>query len=197
MGTLFLLVELARLLSFVAPGYPPNAINGTTIVAEIRYGPGGRTEVKLLSGDGAFADSALAALQQWKFDSKEKSSTAVVVHFRDPNFYSTGPATRTMDPTPRSVAVPYPRTVVDPPYPPHSVSEGSVLVRADISPSGSVARAEAIQGVTGLTEASLSSVRQWRFQPARDASGRPAASTIYVVIVFRLPVNAPMRPPGE
>jgi outer membrane biosynthesis protein TonB len=195
MYTLFLLAELAHLLSFVAPGYPPNAVNGTTIIAEARYVPGGQTEVKLLNGDGAFADAALSALQKWRFDARESGSATVVVHFRDPNLYSTGPATRTIDPAPRSITVPYPRVVVDPPYPPNFLSEGSVLIRADISPGGSVTRAEAIQGIAGLTEASLSSVRQWRFQPARDSSGRAAISSVYVVFVFRIPVNSPMRPP--
>ena len=153
--------------------------------------------MRLLSGEGAFGDSALTALRQWKFDAKDKGSTTVVVHFRDPNFYSTGPATRTIDPIPRGVTDAYPSVVVDPAYPPNSLSEGSVLIRADISPGGAVARAEAIQGVAGLTEPSLSSVRQWRFQPARDLSGRSTLSSIYVVLVFRMPVNAPARPPGR
>jgi hypothetical protein len=197
MYILLFLAEIARLLSFVAPGYPPTAVSGITVVAEVRYGPGIGTQARILSGDGAFAESAHTALQQWRFEAKQKGSTTVVIHFRDPNFFSTGSAKRALDPPPGVVVGAYPRTIVDPPYPANSIAEGSILLRADVSPSGSVTGVEPIQGIGGLTETSVSSVRQWRFQPFVNSSGRPAPSSVYVVIVFRLPVNAAARLPGE
>jgi hypothetical protein len=197
MVILFFLAEIARLMSLASPGYPPNAVNGTTVVAELHYGPGIATKAEILSGEGVFAESALDALRQWRFAAKEKGTTTVVVHFRDPNFFSTGSAKRTMDPPKGVGAGAIPRTIVDPPYPANSVAEGSVVLRAEVSPGGMVTRVETIQEIGGLTEASVGSVRQWRFQPPLDSAGRPAASTVYVVIVFRLPVNAPGRRPGE
>jgi hypothetical protein len=190
-----LFAQIASLTSFSSPGYPPNAVAGATIVVEVRYAPGAGTEVRLLGGEGAFAQSAIEALQKWKFAAKEKGSVTVVVHFRDPNLYSTGSATRTVDPSPRGVSLAYPQSVVDPRYPPDSLADGSVILQADISPEGAVSGIESIQAIGGLKDASIDAVRSWRFQPSRDASGRAVPAKAYVVIVFRTPVNAPSRRP--
>ena len=184
-----------RPLFIAEPGYPPNAVSGGTVVAELVLSPGGLSTVRILSGGGAFAESAESALKAWRFLPKEKTSVVVVVHFRDPNFYSTGPATRTIPPAPPNLSLAYPRTVVDPVYPANSLGQGSVVIRADIAPTGALMNTEVIQSGGGLTQASVDAVRNWSFFPAKDAKGRPIESSVFAVLVFRVPVTARAQPP--
>ena len=189
----FFAAAALRPLFIAEPGYPPNAVSGGTVVAELLLSPGGVTNVRIMSGGGAFAESAASALRAWRFLAKQKASVVVVVHFRDPNFFSTGPATRTITSTPPDVSLAYPKTVVDPVYPANSLGQGSVVLRADIAPTGTLVNTEVIKGAGSLTQASIDAVRNWTFFPAKDAKGRPIESSVFVVLVFRMPITAPAR----
>jgi len=195
--TFFLFAAAVLRPTFIAdPGYPPSAVSGGTVVAELLLSPGDATRVRTLSGEGgAFAESAESALSAWRFAPEQKTSVIAVVHFRDPNFYSTGPATRTITPPPSGLSLAYPRVVLDPVYPVNSLGEGSVVIRADVAPSGAVANTEVIKGTGVFTQASIDAVRQWSFFPAKDAKGRSIESSVFAVLVFRIPVTAPTRPP--
>jgi outer membrane biosynthesis protein TonB len=177
------------------PGYPPNAISGGTVVAELLLSSGSVARVKILNGEaGAFGESAESALRAWRFAREQKMPVMVVVHFRDPNFYSTGPATRTVAPPPAGLVLAYPKTVVDPAYPANSMGEGCVVLRLDIAATGAVAGTDVIKEAGGLTQASIDAVRKWIFLPAKDSKGRPTESSVFAVLVFRMPV-IPTRPP--
>ena len=193
---LFFAAAALRPVFIAEPGYPPNAINGGTVVAELILSSGNVARVKILNGEaGAFGESAESALSAWRFAPEQKMPVIVVVHFRDPNFYSTGPATRTVTPPPAGLVLAYPKTVVDPAYPANSLGEGSVILRVDIAASGAIADTEVIKEAGILTRAGVDAVRKWSFLPAKDARGRPAESSIFAVLVFRMPVIAPTRPP--
>ncbi len=67
-------------------------------------------------------------------------------------------------------------------------TEGDVHVKITISASGRVANA-AIHRSSGhrdLDGAALSSVRRWRFSPARNSAGTPISSQVIVPIQFRV-----------
>lgn len=65
--------------------------------------------------------------------------------------------------------------------------EGTVLVRAWVTPTGGVASARVAQssGRGVLDGAALAAVREWRFRPARRG-GQAVASQVEVPITFRL-----------
>jgi len=195
LGFLLFVGATLRPVTVVEPGYPPNAITGGTVVAELSLSSGKVARVKILSGEaGAFGESAESALSAWRFAPNQKTPVIVVVHFRDPNLYSTGPATRAVTPPPAGLALAYPRTVVDPAYPANSMGEGSVVLQLDISAGGVVAGTEVIKEAGNLTQASTAAARKWSFLPAKDARGRPTESSVLAVLVFRMPV-IPARQP--
>ena len=79
---------------------------------------------------------------------------------------------------------------VAPAYPEDARKEkatGVVVVDATIGTDGKILKAEAIEGSDArLRRAAVDSVRQWEYEPARDASGRPVAVVMRVTVKFRL-----------
>jgi TonB family protein len=80
--------------------------------------------------------------------------------------------------------------------------QGVVIVQAVIDESGRVTAVKPLKGLPqGLTEAATDAIRQWRFEPARDAAGEPVSVFYNLTINFRLddePEDAPgaEQPPG-
>ena len=65
--------------------------------------------------------------------------------------------------------------------------EGLVLLECTIDPTGRVASTKTIRGEPmGLTEAAAAAVRQWEFEPATNAAGRPVEVQFTVTIRFAL-----------
>ena len=63
---------------------------------------------------------------------------------------------------------------------------GIVLLRMIITPDGKAKDIEVEQGAAcGLTEQAVAAVRQWRFEPARDADGNTVAVRTTVEVNFR------------
>jgi len=90
-----------------------------------------------------------------------------------------------------------------PSYTPEGKAEriqGVVIVQAEIDENGRVADVETLKGLpAGLTEAALEAIRQWRFEPARDASGEAIRVLYNLTINFRLAdeAKAPEAPGGD
>jgi TonB family protein len=49
----------------------------------------------------------------------------------------------------------------------------------------------------GLTEAAMDAVRQWRYEPARNAAGKPMSVVYTVTISFRLDRSSSEKPKSE
>lgn len=65
--------------------------------------------------------------------------------------------------------------------------QGVVILQAVIDQEGTVLEVKALKGLPmGLTEAALDAVRQWRFEPARDASGKAVSVYYNLTINFRI-----------
>jgi len=84
-------------------------------------------------------------------------------------------------------AIPFPTEVVVPPYPPNAVGSENVLVELDVNENGVVASAKVLSPETGFDDSAVSTARQWRFRPAREA-GRPVRSRVYMIVSFRQPL---------
>ena len=182
--------------SITDPAYPPDAFTGGTVVAQLQFSPG-PVKVKLLSGEEPFASSVETALSKWRFQrDPEPASVVVIVNFRQPTLMSAGDSSVTVPGSPINPSLPYPKVVAEPPYPPNSLSEGSVVLELTVSAEGAVSRVEVTRGVGGLTQAGIDAVKRWRFLPAKDSAGRNVPSQAYAVLVFRRPLTI-LPPSGK
>jgi len=60
----------------------------------------------------------------------------------------------------------------------------------DVSEEGEVSDVRVIEGMGGLTDASIDAAREWKFVPVKDAQGKPTRSHAYAVLVYRFPLVA-------
>jgi len=172
------------------PVYPPNAVSGGTVVAQLQLSAGEVTSVTILSGEEPFADSCRSALARWRLPSVRDGNELVIVHFRRPELYHAGEDLEKISPTRSDESLAYPEFVVSPVYPANALGKGSVVLLADISAEGRVVDVRVLKSMGILTGASVDAVRNWKFVPARDKRGRKAPSQAYTVMVFRFPVIA-------
>lgn len=174
------------------PEYPPNAVSGGTVVAELRLASGSVEAVRILSGAEPFLGASREALRAWRLGPEANGPEIVVVHFRQPDMYYLGSPGEEVRCADSEGSLPRPAYVVGPAYPAQGAGQGSVILKTEISEDGTVAGVRVIQGLGALTDASIEAVRQWKFAPAVDADGRKIASRAYAVFVYRFPVILPM-----
>jgi hypothetical protein len=176
-------------ISTVDPTFPPNAVGGGTVVATLEVSNGSVTRVSVISGAEPFAGSARTALAAWQFPpSPDTKHVTVVVDFAAPGMYAAGSAKRRVAAPREEASGPYPRTVQDPQYPPNGAGQGSVVLAVDLDVSGAIGKVGVVKDLGAFTQAGLQAVQQWRFSPARDASGDKRPSRVYAVLVFRAPI---------
>lgn len=63
--------------------------------------------------------------------------------------------------------------------------QGTVEIEFVVDETGKVSRTRVVKSITGLDEAALTCVLQWRFTPARK-SGRPVAAVASAPVTFRI-----------
>ena len=65
--------------------------------------------------------------------------------------------------------------------------DGVVILEATVGTDGAVHDLRALRSEPmGLTDAAIAAVRQWRYEPARDAAGKAVAATFTVTVSFVL-----------
>jgi TonB family protein len=90
---------------------------------------------------------------------------------------------------------------VEPTWPPAAKATspaGTVMVQALVKTDGSVGDVRVVKGITGLDEAAMACVRQWKFKPALGAGGKPVAVWVGVPVKFDPPsrtMNPRIRDP--
>jgi len=72
-----------------------------------------------------------------------------------------------------------------PPLPGPAVGSGEVLLEVGIDAAGRVAAVRTLRDSPPYTEALRDTVKNWLFEPARDAAGKPAPSAVLVAGSFR------------
>jgi hypothetical protein len=173
------------------PLYPPNAVSGGTVIAELRMAEGNVRDIAILSGAEPFASSCMSALSQWRLQPDVKGSQLAVVYFRQPYLHNLAAVEEEIRPAQPPPRLPYPRHVVQPLYPANALAQGGVILRADISDDGRVSSIETIKGMGVLTGTSIDALKHWQFFPAQNEKGKKIASQAYVVFVFRFLVTVP------
>ena len=184
-----LLLLFALISHVVDPLFPPNAVMGGTVVAQVHFAGGKAKSVKVLSGEDPFADSARAALLKWQGDSGEDSDEVVIVHFRHPYLYHVADSSEEIAPAQPKGSLPYPKTVISPAYAPNTSAQGSVVLRLEISSEGRVVKVAILQRLGDMTTSSIDAVRSWVFTPPEDEKGAKQPSHAYAVFVYRFPVS--------
>jgi hypothetical protein len=185
----FLFWAWSEAIVVVAPAYPPNAVTGGTVIAVMHVTAGSVRSIDILQGDASFVEPVRAALPGWRFQAADSGRFLAVVSFRSPQLYAVGSsATRQLEPASSPSGVAYPRKVVEPAYPINSLGEGGVVLRLDLSDTGSISKVKVVQGRGDLTGPCISAVKQWQFAPARNSAGKSLASEAYAVFVLRRPV---------
>jgi TonB family protein len=72
--------------------------------------------------------------------------------------------------------------------------DGVVVLRCTVGADGSVREVKAIRSEPmGLTEAAVDAVKQWRYEPARTAAGKPVEVLMTVTISFLLDRSKPPK----
>ena len=173
------------------PPYPPNAVSGGTVIAELKVAEGKVTGVTILSGAEPFTGGSASALSQWRLPPDTEERALAVIYFRQPYIYSLGSVEEEIRPGKFPPRLPYPKHLVQPLYPPNAMTEGCVTLRADISDDGSVSSVETVKGLGVFTDASTEALQKWMFIPAQDEEGKRIPSQAYVVFVFRFPLTVP------
>jgi TonB family protein len=179
---------LAGSLSVVDPRYPPNAVMGGTVVAQLGFVKGVIKDLTFLSGEEPFVGASRAALTEWRAGSGQSGSELVIVQYRQPYLQFIGSRKEQIRPAKRNTILPYPRFVIQPSYPANAQGEGSVVLRTEVSDDGRVSDIKVVKSLGSLTDAGIDAVRQWEFSPARDDQGNNVVSHAYIVLVFRSPL---------
>ena len=178
-------------LSVADPQFPPNAVSGGTVVAELHFVSGNVSSVKILSGEEPFVGSCRTALAKWHVDSERDRDELVIVHFRQPYLYSLGDAKEEVHPAISKGSLPYPSRIIPPSYPANALGQGSVVLRTDISDEGQVSDVKVVEPMGVLTDTSIDAVRRWQFMSAEDERGMRISSHVYAVFVYRFPILSP------
>ena len=173
------------------PVHPVNTLATGLVVTEIEIERvSGRIQTRVLCGEPPFVAAALEALAHWRFiipSDSDIGRTSVTFLFRPAAIYSVNiGATTTWPWKLDSDYPPLPQQIIDPGYPPTSLTPGAAILELRINASGVVANARSLEGVSPLTDKAQEAVKQWKFSPAR-ISGRTAPATAFVVISFVLP----------
>jgi hypothetical protein len=184
----FLFFAIAQAVTVVSPGYPPMAVDGGTVVALLHISAGSVSGIEILQADNPFGDAAKAALSGWRFKDSDDGNVLVVFSFRGPTLYSVGVPTRHLAAAKPLTGLAFPKTVVEPAYPPNSLAEGSVVLRLDVNTEGSVSKVRIVKDLGDITTACVAAARGWRFVPALDIKGISIPSEVYAVCVVRRPV---------
>jgi hypothetical protein len=189
-----LILVLAEAVTVVGPAYPPNAVAGGSVVAALHVVSGSVKRMDILQADPPFEQPVRSAVAGWRFSTSESGDILVVVDFRTPNLYATGSAEKILASAAPAPGLAYPKKIVEPPYPPNSLAEGSVILHLDLAGNGSVLRVKILQGLGTLTGACVAAARSWQFVPARTKKGMAASSEAYAVFVIRRPILPPRLP---
>jgi TonB family protein len=182
-------------------------VGGGEVLLEVTVDPTGAvTGVKPLRETATFTERMTRSVKTWHFSPAEMPIDAAV---RKPGGPTSRPVQATvlvagvfrppalMGPTMgepiRNVAtassdVPFPTSMVTPPFPPMVVNPGVALVEVQVEADGSVSDAKIRVPAPGFDSAALDAARQWKFRPAASS---PAVA--YIVFGFPVPTSTPVR----
>ena len=179
----------------VAPRLPPGMDCGAEVLLHVKLDDSGAPEGILGILDvSPFAEALREAVRQWRLPAPPASDSApdvlVAGMFRAACLLDL----EGLRPPPSAAlaprVLPFPIQWERPPYPPHAIGDGVVVVEVRVGEDGAARTATVVRSAPGFDDAAVETARRWRFRPAvRD--DRPVPAVAYLVFGFRAPVVAP------
>lgn len=180
-------------------------VGGGEVLLEVSVDKTGAvTAIKPLRETATFTERMTQAVKTWRFEpamadipaarrkpggpTTEAVDTRILVAgvFRRPAVIGITLGEPIKDVATASADIPYPTSVVTPPYPPGTMAPGVVLVEVKVDTNGGVTDAKLRVPSPGYDSAALNTARQWKFKPAKPG-GTSAASVAYIVFGFPTP----------
>jgi TonB family protein len=191
------------------PLQPVNSVEvgGGEVVLEVSVDKTGAvTGMKTLRETAAFTARTTAAVKTWRFSPAEapiaearrkpggpttqpvESKVLVAALFRRPSITSPTLGDPVKDIGAASNDIPYPTSVITPPFPISALSPGVVLVEVSLDAKGAVTGAGVRVPAAGFNSAALDAAKAWKFRPA-SPGGVSAPSVAYLLFAFAVPRN--------
>jgi len=182
--------SLPRLLSAQLDGAPWNVQSGGIAAFDVQLDEKGAVTSATLVQDVAPYGGMLAeALPAWRFEPASEGGRAVASRvlvlgfFRPPSLTFAAPDNPRYKGTTAPPELPWPTSVVVPPYPPNALGSGKVALQVDVDDAGSVTAAQVLSPRSPFDGAAADSVRQWKFRPA-SRGNREVVSRAFIVVSF-------------
>jgi len=180
-------------------------VGGGEVLLEVSVDTAGAvTAIKPLRETATFTERMVQTVRTWHFTPAEAdvpaarrkpggpatesvpSAVLVAGVFRRPSVIGVTLGEPIKDVAAASNDVPFPTSLVTPPFPPGTMSPGVVLVEVRIDASGAVTNANVRVPSPGFDAVALETARQWTFRAARPA-GMSAPAVAYIVFGFPVP----------
>jgi TonB family protein len=176
----------------VLPKYPPAELargQRALVVVEVIVAEDGRVEdAKVLHGGEAFAEAALEAVRQWRYEVTKVNGRAVRVSLTVPLSF----AAKLPEVT-RAAGIPELRQGAAPGFPAGQEHGKSVVARLEIDAEGRVAESIVQSGDSPWREVLLETVGTWRFASPDD--GKPVVCDLHADFKARGNVVLELRNP--
>jgi len=128
-------------------------------------------------------------IRSWRFEAARDGGQAVpsrvlaLGFFRPPALHFAAPSSPRYRNTVAPEELPWPTSVVVPPYPPNAIGSAKVILESDISSRGAVTAVRIVSPPTAFDGAAADTARQWKYRPAARA-GKPVDSRAFLVFSF-------------
>jgi len=177
----------------VAPPLPPLAAGGGIVMLEVFVEASGKVgAIQTLKDGPPFTDLLKEAVGQWRFETRMKGSTPVLVAavIRQPDVFETAGTDELPDPKGWPDVLPLPTRIVHPPYPPGALSGDVAIVELEVGQRGRAIAIREVREAPAFDDAVLTTVPIWRFRATtKNAADTP--SVVYLVFGFLQPRTRP------
>jgi TonB family protein len=181
---------LPRLVSAHVGPSPWNATSGGIAAFDVQLDETGAvTSVETVQDLQPYGPQLAEALRSWRFEPAKEDGRPVASHvlvlgfFRPPQTDFAAPESPRYKSTSAPDDIPWPTSVMVPPYPPNALGSGIVALEADISEDGAVTGTRVLASAAPFDSAATQSVAQWTFRPARRGN-RDVPSRAFFVVSF-------------
>ena len=179
-----------HVLRATAPASPLNVQSGGLAAFAVTVDEKGSvTAVDTVQDVAPYGDALREALRGWSFEPAREQGRAVrsrllvVAFLRPPELAVLAPEKPRYLEATAPAELPWPTSVIVPPYPPNALGSGKVILEADVTEEGKVTSPRVLNPGSPFDGAATGAAQEWAFRPAtRD--GRPAAARIYFLFSF-------------